>query len=436
MGKKLTFQASAHIQTLIGRELFRSSETALVELVKNAYDAGATLAEVSIRPRTAREPGLIEVRDNGEGMSETDLEHLFVVAGYSQRSEQIPGSHRVPTGEKGVGRFASDRLGKKLTVLTKKKNQKRGLRVEIDWRLFEDRKKKFNEVSVYAEPTDVPGIGLDKSSTILEISILRDIWTKKKVDSVQRLLAELLDPFEPPNDFEIVLSYGAEKLVSVTVSPQRVSGTDVELHFWISKRGTIRRRQGGRLFPKPGKPEEVSSSADPENIAQLKGIRGHFFYYLERPSRESTGRLEPAVRLYRDGFRAEPAEQGSVDWLGVAAKKAARAGHAHVLPSRFFGFVSISRREHAGLRDTTSREALLDTGPARALFTLLREQVDCLEEAIRTKVTLPRWKQSKEQQAKDFQRARLDTLSMLSAGIAHELRQPLQTIRSEADNIV
>ena len=353
----------------------------MVELVKNAYDSGATLAEVSIRPRTVREPGLIEVRDNGEGMSETDLEHLFMVAGYSQRAEQIRGAHRVPTGEKGVGRFASDRLGKKLIVLTKKKDQKRGLRVEIDWTLFENRKKKFNEVSVYAEPADVPGIGLDKSGTVLEISILRDTWTKKKVDLVQQVLAELLDPFEPPKDFEIVLSHGAEKRVFVTVSPKKVSGTDVELHFWVSKRGMIRRQQRGKLFPKPGKPEEVSSNADPEGIAKLKGIRGRFFYYLERPSRESTGRLEPAVRLYRDGFRAEPVGQGSVDWLGVAAKKAARAGHAHVLPSRFFGFVSISRREHAGLRDTTSREALLDTGPARALFTLLREQVHYLEEA-------------------------------------------------------
>ena len=435
MAKKLTFEASAHIQTLIGRELFRRSETALVELVKNAYDSGATLAEVSIRPSTVRVPGSVEVRDNGEGMSETELERLFMVAGYSQRAEQISSAHRVPTGEKGVGRFASDRLGKKLVVLTKKKDQERGLRVEIDWRLFENRRKKFNDVSVYAEPVDVPGIALDESGTILEISDLRDTWTKVRVESARRLLTELLDPFEPPTDFKIVFRHGSEKLVSVTVSPEKVRGADIELHFWVSKSGTIKRRRGGRLFPKPGRREEASSSADSTDLARLSGIRGRFFYYLQRPTRELTQGLQPAARLYRDGFHVEPVGLGSGDWLGVAAKKAARAGHAHVLPSRFFGFVSISRRDHADLRDTTSREALLDTGPALAFFTLLREQVRYLEDAIRTKVTEPRWERSKEEQAETFQRARLDTLSMLSAGIAHELRQPLQTIRSEAENI-
>ncbi len=64
---RLTFEASAYLQTLIGRELFRSQELAVVELVKNAYDSGAETVDVLITVPSAKGPGEIVVRDNGDG---------------------------------------------------------------------------------------------------------------------------------------------------------------------------------------------------------------------------------------------------------------------------------------------------------------------------------------------------------------------------------
>ncbi|MFL6275343.1 MAG: sensor histidine kinase, partial [Blastocatellia bacterium] len=54
---------------------------------------------------------------------------------------------------------------------------------------------------------------------------------------------------------------------------------------------------------------------------------------------------------------------------------------------------------------------------------------------IRTEVTEPRWKESKVKQQVELERSRFQTLGIMSAGLAHELRQPLQTIRTEAGNI-
>jgi signal transduction histidine kinase len=142
------------------------------------------------------------------------------------------------------------------------------------------------------------------------------------------------------------------------------------------------------------------------------------------------------VFLYRDGFRIEPFGSSAADWLGIGEKRAKRAGHAHIVPSRLFGFVSISRRKHGGLKDTTSREALLDTAEARALVHLLKKGIiDFLEEQIRTGIAMPRWEESRARKATELQKARFQALNVMSSGVAHELRQPLQAIRMEAGNI-
>src|SRR5947207_1652582 len=117
--RKLRFEASAYLQRLIGRELISTDELAVIELVKNAYDAGASSVAITIRPPSTKEPGEVTVLDDGQGMSLEGLERVFMYAGYSDRPSEVDTAARVPTGEKGIGRFAADKLGQNLTVLTR-----------------------------------------------------------------------------------------------------------------------------------------------------------------------------------------------------------------------------------------------------------------------------------------------------------------------------
>src|SRR5258708_24534985 len=144
----IKFEASAYLQTLIGRELIRSEALALIELVKNAYDSDAKNVTVTIRPPSPKEPGEIEVRDNGTGMSLSQFKRSFMFAGFSDKPNQTQGRDRVPTGEKGIGRIAADRLGQRLTVLTKTKSAISAIQVDIDWSHFDSRTKKFSDVTV------------------------------------------------------------------------------------------------------------------------------------------------------------------------------------------------------------------------------------------------------------------------------------------------
>lgn len=433
MAKKgqLPFEASAYLQTLIGPELFRREDFALVELIKNAYDSGSSVVVITIRQPSAKEPGSITVRDDGSGMDLKTFSQNFMFAGYSERPEQVATATRVPTGEKGVGRFATDRLGAALTVVTKTKTSATALKVDIDWTKFSDRSKRFSDVKASFAEIDSHSFG-SKSGTLLEITRLRSQWTPSDIERLRDSLGRLLNPFSPPTNFSMQVEVPGSGKLSGPIQPPSLDDADIDVRFELRENNqlsrTIKKAPGVEKVRK----ETIALSFD---TRALTGLRGRFLYYLKRPLKAQVRGLPPAVRVYRDGFRIEPFGREDADWLGIEAQRAKRAGHAHVVPSRLFGFVETQRKRHPDLRDVTSREALLDNEASRILVSAVRKEIDGLAGLIREEVSKPRWKDNRAQQAAQMERARLQTLNIMSSGIAHELRQPLQVIESEADNI-
>lgn len=428
--KKVRFEASAHLQRLIGRELIPNDEMAIVELVKNAYDSGAKHVHIYIQPETAKEPGLIRISDDGSGMSEEDVTRLFMFAGYSQRPDEVPGAERVPTGEKGIGRFAADKLGETLNVYTKKARSKDGIRLTINWRDFENRLKKFNEVEATYQTAPVPGLEIRDSGTVLEVTGLRGRWDSDKVASLKTDLSDLLNPYAWPKNFEITIDVaGSRPAGAETIQPLKPEAEwSMDISVFGDRIHRVIKRRGEK------QPVENERDATPADLAYLRGLKARFLHFDKRPNKKVSKGLAPGVRVYRDGFRIEPFGSRTADWLHIAETRAKRAGHAHVVPSRLYGFVEISRTSNPDLADTTSRQALLDTSTARNLVTVLRSQVDSLGDLLKSRAE-PRWRENRRRRAIEVEQARLHTLGVMSFGLAHELRQPLQTIRSEAQNI-
>lgn len=428
--KKVAFEASANLQRLIGRELIPNEEMAIVELVKNAYDSHAKHVRILIQPETSKEPGLIRISDDGLGMSEDEIKRLFMFAGFSQRPDEVKGAKRIPTGEKGIGRFAADKLGDKLEVFTKKARVKNGLRVTIRWKDFEDRLKKFNDVHASYQPSAVPGVTTATSGTVLEITGLRTKWDAAKILSLRTDLADLLNPYSQPTDFEISLEIASTTGQAAQVIDPVQPGGDWTVDVRVVG-GRVHRVVNRATDSEPIEDVSEASSAD---LSHLRGLRARFQYFDKRPTKAASRGLPAGVRVYRDGFRIEPFGSRTADWLHIAETRAKRAGHAHIVPTRLFGFVEISRTSNPLLADTTSRQALLDTPTARSLVTVLRSQLDALGGLLKSQAE-PRWEENRRRRAIEAEQARLHTLGVMSFGLAHELRQPLQTIRSEAQNI-
>jgi hypothetical protein len=113
------FSVDARAMLTWGRESIKDHTTAVLELVKNSYDAAATIVEVQIWTNLFAEGGPhIRIVDDGVGMSATDVENNWLRLGYSaKREDRFTARGRRRTGEKGVGRISADRLGCRLSLL-------------------------------------------------------------------------------------------------------------------------------------------------------------------------------------------------------------------------------------------------------------------------------------------------------------------------------
>jgi hypothetical protein len=347
---------------------------AIVELVKNAYDSGAKSVTVTLQPDLAKESGYIEIRDDGGGMTRSGLEKNFMWAGFSERPGQVARATRVPTGEKGIGRFASDRLGSDLVVQTKTKSSADALELHIDWRWFANPKKRFSEVTAPIKTIHAPELA--PSGTALKVTRLRIQWDAARIEALRLYLAELLDPLRPPADFTITLEVPGAPKLSGPIVQEVPSDPDLLIDFRILPSGEIRRSVAEKAKPDKAEPERLSGKG---TVEKLHGLSGRFLYFYKRPSVRVSHGMHAGVRLFRDGFRIEPFGSPTADWLGISEKRAKRAGHAHIVPTRLFGFVEVHRRENPEIIDTTSRQALLEGDAASALVSFLRAQVGFLE---------------------------------------------------------
>jgi signal transduction histidine kinase len=428
--KTLTFDVSANLQKLVGEELVTNEEMAVIELIKNAYDSGARTVTIRIQPVTAREPGYIKITDDGPGMSLDEFKRIFMFAGYSERDTEANTSTRIPTGEKGIGRFAADKLGSKLELTTKKPGEEDALQVNFDWSAFRNKTKRFSDIKVpykYVKSTE-----LSEGGTILMIRGLRAKWDGKKAEAIRSSLASLLNPFRRPERFNVYLQFPNAPDVSGEIRQEPPESSDYELRFKVSEDGKFLHR---RLKSPVSKETEWTPVATGAVLKDLRGLSGRLLYYVKRPPKKIVKGLPSGVQVYRDGFRLQPFGSPFEQWLQLTEKRAKRAGHAPLVPSRLFGFVEVSRILQPDIRDISSRQGLMETDAFHQMITLLREQTALLEQKIREQVSIPSWKESGKEKAIEIERSKVQTLGDLSIGIGHEIRQPLQSIISEAGAI-
>ena len=373
---------ASHISRL-GIELVSKQETAVAELVKNAYDADATQVELIFSNSFIR-GGSLEIKDNGHGMSRSQL-----LDGFMRISTQdkflfpiSPKFKRQKAGRKGIGRFATQRLGRKLIITTQRDDMETALELEIEWDLFErgiDLHLISNQIKVREK--------LSSAGTILRIENLRDAWTEAQIQRAYRYISELLQPFpldvnkekiakrDPgfkatfnreqsgilsivANEDESIYAHAIAKF-SGYADKDGVAYIDISSkHFNIDiKNKTLEFDQ--RLKPRTGL--EITS------YPLLEGVRFNAYYFIqdELPSgtRSTVQRIlarQGGIRVYRNGFRVLPYGETFDDWLGLQRSSALR----ELLPPHhnlnFLGFAEILDVAGENFEETASREGLLE----------------------------------------------------------------------------
>ncbi|MGY4179200.1 signal transduction histidine kinase [Bradyrhizobium sp. USDA 4518] len=187
----LSFSIEGRILRELGERLVKQPEVAVVELVKNAYDADAT--ECTISYDTA---GFIRVEDDGNGMTLDRFKSGWMRIGTSSKEATVKtGFGRQITGEKGIGRFAVRFLGRALHLESVADDARRRRRTRLiadfDWPEF-DRNEDLGNVQVpYRLEAAAPDV---ECGTILKITRLRNEVTRLDLQKVRTGTVGILTP--------------------------------------------------------------------------------------------------------------------------------------------------------------------------------------------------------------------------------------------------
>lgn len=227
------FDVHASIAFQLGADLISDDAQAILELVKNSYDADATF--VSIEISTSGSPcvavaaslnadakGYIRIRDDGIGMDRDAIRRGWLMVSHSIKREQKAtgkvATKRVPLGDKGLGRLGTQRLADRVELFTKPAVARTETHVAFRWSEFA-KTEALSQVPVFV--ADHPS-ELRQGTTIL-LSQLRDPerWASKQTrDLIRTRLSELISPFEEIKNFTIHVSLDGEVIEVASLSRQ------------------------------------------------------------------------------------------------------------------------------------------------------------------------------------------------------------------------
>ncbi|MCG8251453.1 sensor histidine kinase [Tenacibaculum finnmarkense] len=379
--ENIRFSVDAGIIDRLGTELVARQETAVSELVKNSYDADAKKVSL-IFENSNSIGGTLFIEDDGLGMTREQLIYGFMRISSTDKlrnpiSERF---NRNRAGQKGIGRFAVQRLGEKLTITTQTKEDDLALVLTIDWGKYLGNKDLANITNkIHTVPKR------QEEGTVLKIEGLKDKWTQAAIKRIYRYVSAIIQPFplskqkEENNDDAEIIDPGFKTIFKKVENDKTITIADessmiynhavAEIEGWIDDNGL------GiySIISKQLKIEEYGEiGSDPDDMtipfSKLKKVKFKAFYYIynkslipkmHETSIKNLSKISGGIRLYRNGFRVLPYGEPKDDWLKLDASANQRSFLPVHSNNNFFGFVELTDTEKV-FNETSSREGLIE----------------------------------------------------------------------------
>lgn len=399
-----SFSVDARVILNLGRDSIKDHTTALLELVKNSYDADASIVEIEILCND--KSSQIRISDNGKGMSEDEVSNNWLRIGFSEkRTNKESDKGRRKTGEKGIGRISTDRLGAIVELKTKAKDLAPcGLRIK--WDEFDVDGKELSNIEF--EEIRNPVINYPKKSSKKSISgteiiirELRQIWSKEDIFNLYSELSIMTSPFQESNDFSIYLYNDVDSSIAGEVVSDKYEQAEIEISAEFDSKSHIikytlqnRINKGERInneitwsqlsqkvMDPFDKSKRTALSCGPVQIRILFFPRSasfvEFTTFTLKSLREFLD-IHSGIRIYRDNISVKPygfPNERLGDWLGIAERRTrepagiARKGF-RVSANQVVGAVFVKRDSNEKLTDSASREGLVDNSAFRDLRAL------------------------------------------------------------------
>jgi len=340
----------------------------------------------------------IVIRDNGIGMSLTDIRDKWLVVGTASKRKKMsspPPFNRRYIGEKGVGRFAVDKLGAQLLITTKQKDDSQLLNVQIKWDEYKEKENTgqitlFTDMSNEYYYTDVESYKKDqhefKQGTELIITNLHETWDLNRITRLVNQLGRIISPshkLNPP--FDIYFNAPSFDINNELVKPKPLEkfatiNESISYNNKFDQQETLKFNRKTLSFDKELVPKLTFGPVDIElyyfDQQAQKDFKKHYKHqdnYIE------------GVKIYRDGVVCTPfAEYESNvdkrrDVLGID-KRRWKEAFDKLSTREIIGIVNITKENNSYIIDATNRQDFVDNEQYRDLKDFIIKQIDELSE--------------------------------------------------------
>lgn len=409
--------AGRHLFT-IGEDLIQDKYAAIVELVKNSYDADSSDVTI-IFDKRQEEKITITIEDHGHGMTLADVEKKWLVPSTDNklRGRTSP-KGRIMQGKKGIGRYAANILGDDLLMETTNEEGETTT-VYIDWEMF-FRHEYLDQVEILIESeyTGKPSGTILVMNRIIDINDVNRDWSISDIDSLRFELKKLIPPqTDSTYDHSFLMklkTYGYfdsdEYEINEEISPYPIRELyDYRISGQIDKQGLGTLKFENKKIAKIE--EEIDFNFGPTNcgtinvdirvydrdrdgIEQLirRGLKdeisGNYVSNIEarRLLNEVNG-----IGVYRNGFRIRPLGNPENDWLKLNEQRVQNPS-MKIGSNQVIGYVHIESEEKSGLEEKSARDGLKNNDHYKSLRFLTQKIILELEKrrfSYRRKMTKP-----------------------------------------------
>lgn len=394
---EFVFRPRARLIKTIGEELISNDNVAITELVKNSYDAGSPIVDITftgnvkekeITKRVGRkeiterqhyiekENASIVIYDQGKGMDFGTILHAWMEPATNyKKKEENKNTNRKFSGEKGIGRFASAKLSSKLELITKQENDNE-IVVWFDWNDFSNEETYLDNVKV--NWVIRPATEIKEHGTILKLTNLSDDWDEDKIGELRVALSRLLNPIVPNEDFLISINLPnliGKSLSGIIERPETLNRPNYFIKGSVSKEGAplsviFYSKKVGReeildlpekLFTsiKPYSAGPFSFEfkvwdRDSENLSSIATETNSIIKNVKRDLDDLCG-----ISIYRDDIRVLPYGNQNNDWVRLDLRRVNNPT-LRLSNNQIVGYISIGLETNPELKDQSNREGIVE----------------------------------------------------------------------------
>lgn len=390
--KENTFKVRARLIEQLGEQLIKNESIALIELIKNAYDADASTVYLIMKYVDNPEAGQIIVEDNGTGMDADIIRNVWLEAGSDYKKKMIennqvtPVYKRRPLGEKGIGRFAVHKLGRKIEIISKKEDKKE-IYVLIDWDKFENIRY-IDEIGIEVIERE-PEVFINQTGTRLIISKLKNKWSPDEIKKIYRSIMSFNNPFSKNKNFNVNFEIDRKEWIEGLITIDKI--LDYALFFVEAEIDDDRIKKFRYEFRPYNTMDRLQKRMVDENNQHIKKIlkivdkddnpinTGNYkigpikftAYMYDQDSKilklgvsDTKGlkeyiKINGGIRVYRNGIRIYDYGEPENDWLELDIRRV-NVPAKRISNNLILAAIDLDRMHSTDLIEKTNREGFIE----------------------------------------------------------------------------